>query len=290
MNKIIGIYKITSLSNKVYIGQSIDIFKRFIDYKSLSNCKKQTRLYNSFIFHEVENHSFEIIEECSVEMLNERERYWQDFYDVLNRNKGLNCKLTKTDDKSGKMSDEIKMKLSKKHKGKKISDEVKKNMSEAQKKLYQSGYQHPFKGKKHSEENRRKNSERQKGEKAYWFGKERSIEIRKKISESSKGKKLSEETKRKIGEKSKGRKHTEETKRKMSESKKGEKCVWFGRKHTEESKLKMIKNNSKSIKVINTETGVIYNSISDCQRKTGYKKLVDKLKGKRKNNTPIQYT
>lgn len=53
----------------------------------------QHKLYNSLKKHGVENHTFEIIEECSIEDLNCRERYWQEFYDVLG-DKGLNCELT----------------------------------------------------------------------------------------------------------------------------------------------------------------------------------------------------
>ncbi len=108
---MIGIYKITSFSDKIYIGQSINIDKRFYDYRKLINCKSQIKLYHSFLKYGVDNHKFEIIEECSIELLNERERYWQDFYDCLD--KGLNCRLTNTNDKSGKLSNETKLKLSK---------------------------------------------------------------------------------------------------------------------------------------------------------------------------------
>ena len=45
---MIGIYKITSPSNKIYIGQSIDIEKRFYYYRKLY-CLKQVKLYRSFI-------------------------------------------------------------------------------------------------------------------------------------------------------------------------------------------------------------------------------------------------
>ena len=41
-----GIYKITNPNGKVYIGQSIDIDKRWNKYK-VKNCKPQIRLYNS---------------------------------------------------------------------------------------------------------------------------------------------------------------------------------------------------------------------------------------------------
>ena len=112
---MIGIYKITSPSNRVYIGQSINIELRWKDHKGPTN--SGSRLHNSFKKHGAENHAFEVIEECEVEKLNERERYWQDHYRVLSP-KGLNCKLTKTDDKSGYMSINTKNKLVEYHKNK----------------------------------------------------------------------------------------------------------------------------------------------------------------------------
>jgi group I intron endonuclease len=121
---MIGIYKITSPSNKIYIGQTINYEKRIKKYKSLE-CKKQTVLYRSFLKYGVENHQFEIIEECDIKELNEKERYYQDYYDVLNI--GLNCKLTNTDDKSGKLSEETKLKISK---GLKLSKRIYKSLSE----------------------------------------------------------------------------------------------------------------------------------------------------------------
>lgn len=118
---MIGIYKITSPTNKIYIGQSIDIDKRIYDY-SLLRCKAQTILYNSFKKHGFNSHKFEVIEECTIDKLNERERHWQDYYDVLGK-KGLNCLLTKTSDKSGRISEEIKEKLRQANLGKKMSKE-----------------------------------------------------------------------------------------------------------------------------------------------------------------------
>lgn len=100
---MIGIYKITSPTNRVYIGQSVNIEKRWKDYNLLKNCKPQIKLYRSLIKYGIINHKFEIIEECSIEQLNERERYWQDYYNVLGL-MGLNCILQKTGDKSGKDS------------------------------------------------------------------------------------------------------------------------------------------------------------------------------------------
>jgi group I intron endonuclease len=107
---MIGIYKITSPSNKVYIGQSIDIERRLNSYLKMNHCKQQVRLYNSFKKYGAENHKFEIIEQCSVVILNDRERHYQEIYNTID--KGLNCLLTRTSDKSGMMSIESRNKMS----------------------------------------------------------------------------------------------------------------------------------------------------------------------------------
>ena len=70
------------------------------------------------------------------------------------------------------------------------------------------------KGKKLSEETRRKMSESKKG-------KSPSEETRKKISESNKGKKRSEKTRKKMSESQKGKTFSEETRKKISERLKG---------------------------------------------------------------------
>ncbi len=63
MKKICGIYKITSPSKRVYIGQSLNILLRFSYYKRMS-CVKQTKLYRSLKKHGVEKHSFDIVHVC----------------------------------------------------------------------------------------------------------------------------------------------------------------------------------------------------------------------------------
>lgn len=167
---MIGIYKITNPNDRVYIGQSNNIKRRFNNY--FNNLpKKQTLLLKSFLKHGVENHKFEVIEECSIELLNERERYWQDFYDVLNG--GLNCRLTETNDKSGFLSQQTKNKISNSHKGKKKTAE------------------HVF-----------KIALKNKGRTAHNKGKKASIELKNKLSLAHIGNKLSEETKRKMSDKS----------------------------------------------------------------------------------------
>ena len=79
---MIGIYKITNLiNNKCYIGQSIDINRRFSSHKSYKLKNSDYPLYQAFRKYGVENFSFEVIEECSIAALDEREIYWIDYFD-----------------------------------------------------------------------------------------------------------------------------------------------------------------------------------------------------------------
>ena len=59
---MVGIYKITSPTGKVYIGQSWNIEKRWKKYKDYT-CKAQIKLYASFKKHKVKSHIFEIVHE-----------------------------------------------------------------------------------------------------------------------------------------------------------------------------------------------------------------------------------
>lgn len=180
---MIGIYKITSPTNKIYIGQSINIEKRFSRYKRLGNCNEQKKLYNSFIKHGAENHLFEIVEECKVSELNIKERFYQEFFNCLKS--GLNCKLTKTNDRNGEHSEETKLKISIANKGKVPS-------KEARDKIIKSliGNKRAL-GLKHSEETKIIMSKKH-------LGKKTSEETKIRISESQKGKFVSDITRKKI--------------------------------------------------------------------------------------------
>ena len=112
---MIGIYKITSPTERIYIGQSTNIEKRFKRYKAL-DCRTQTKLYKSLLKYGFENHIFEIIEICELNALNERERYWQDYFNSIDK-KHLNCLATSTSDKSGYMSKETCISMSKSRTG-----------------------------------------------------------------------------------------------------------------------------------------------------------------------------
>jgi group I intron endonuclease len=118
---MIGIYKITSPSNRIYIGQSIRLEQRLLEYTKQKNCDRQPKLFNSFIKYGIENHKIEILEKCTIVELNSRERYWQDFYNVIIN--GLNCILTKTTDKKAVFSVEVREKMRISRKGKKQSND-----------------------------------------------------------------------------------------------------------------------------------------------------------------------
>ena len=73
-----GIYKIENQVNqKVYIGQSTNIATRWRRHRSeANNLNNSYPLYRAMRKYGLENFSFEIIEECSREDLDSRERYW----------------------------------------------------------------------------------------------------------------------------------------------------------------------------------------------------------------------
>jgi len=162
---MIGIYKITSPTNKVYIGQSINIEKRLKNYLGeYKSVFSQTRLYNSFKKYGAKNHIFKIIEECTLDEINIRERFWQDYYDVIS-DKGLNCILTETDIKKRVVSEETRKKMSISLKGKAAGS---KNHN-----FGNFGELNAFYGKKHSEETKKILKEKNSGTNHFFYGKKR---------------------------------------------------------------------------------------------------------------------
>jgi len=138
---MIGIYKITSPTGKVYIGQSINIKHRKTHYKNLS-CKQQPRIYNSLIKYGFENHEFEIIEECKIEELDKKEILHKKYVlKEIGWSRVLFCELY--DRKGGPKSEKTKNKISQALKGRKISKETRRKISE-----------HPGRGLKLSKANK----------------------------------------------------------------------------------------------------------------------------------------
>ena len=94
---MVGIYCITNLINgKRYIGQSIRIENRWEEHKrnafDLSREEYNKPFYQAIRKYGLDNFSFEVLEECSQEKLNEREVYWIEFYQTfpLKLGKGYN--------------------------------------------------------------------------------------------------------------------------------------------------------------------------------------------------------
>ena len=84
---MIGIYKITNPKGKIYIGQSTNIEDRW-EKGHKYNSGSGKKLKNSLNKYGWENHKKEILEECVIEHLSERETYWIEYYDSYK--KGLN--------------------------------------------------------------------------------------------------------------------------------------------------------------------------------------------------------
>jgi group I intron endonuclease len=114
-----GIYKIESPSGKIYIGQSIDLDKRICSYKKIHTSRKQIKLNNSFKKYSVDKHIFSIVERCDINMLNIKERYYQELFECIGC-KGLNLKLQGANEikqvHSQETLDKISYKMKLKHK------------------------------------------------------------------------------------------------------------------------------------------------------------------------------
>lgn len=221
-----GIYIITSPTSKIYIGQAVDIDKRFIDYRRLK-CKKQTHLYNSFLRHGVEKHLFEILQRCPVNDLNETERFYIKKFDSFNSKNGMN--LTDGGGANGHIADITKHKISLGNKGKTVSSETRLIMSIAQRNIGHKTSERISKrnignsykkGHSISKELIQKMKDARVGLPGAMKGKRHSVEAKAKMRLIKLGKKVSEATALKISMANKGRPKSEETKLKMSVSRK----------------------------------------------------------------------
>lgn len=88
---MIGIYKIVNnINGKFYVGQSNDIDRRFVEHCSPSRYK-QSNIPVDWAIHKYgkENFSLIVLQECSVEELNELETYWIDKTNAIKE--GYNC-------------------------------------------------------------------------------------------------------------------------------------------------------------------------------------------------------
>ena len=112
---MIGIYKIENLNNgKIYIGQSNDIERRFYEHKTKG---KSSRIPLDVEIQKegISSFSYEVIEECSIEELNQKETYWINFYQSnikgYNKNEGGLSNLIGGQNPKAKLTEEDVIKI-----------------------------------------------------------------------------------------------------------------------------------------------------------------------------------
>jgi group I intron endonuclease len=173
-----GIYKITSPSNKIYIGQSHNIEKRKSNYKRLV-CKAQPKIYNSLKKYGFDNHQFEIIHELPNDVEQIILDNYEEFYIELYKNTNTNMLNLKDGGSRGKHSEETKakmrgriipkeerIKISNSLKGQEISTERRYKISNTLKnRIYSDEVINTFKQNVHSDKSRLKASLTRTGKK-----------------------------------------------------------------------------------------------------------------------------
>lgn len=153
MKKIVGIYKITSPSGRVYIGQSWNIKHRWIDYGE-STTKNQPYLNHSFLKYGKRAHLFEVVHELPPDVHQDTINTYEQLYMDLYRACGIDLMNIREAGSQGKLSEETKRKVSqslmghapwnKGVKGYKIhSDEYKQKLSESLKGMKPNNYGKP---------------------------------------------------------------------------------------------------------------------------------------------------
>jgi group I intron endonuclease len=195
-----GIYGLKcKITDKWYIGQSVDIHGRWHYAYELMHCKSQPKIYNALVKYGYDGFEKVVVEECSEVgwILDYRETFWIRYYDSIRGGYNL-----KEGGATGKVSDETKAKISAAVKGRKLTDEQKKKISEATKKAC------------NSPEYKRKISKSWITRRLTGVSDETKAKMRiSKLNQSI-------ETRMKISEASKKYKHTEESKNKIREARK----------------------------------------------------------------------
>lgn len=148
---MVGIYKITSPSGKVYIGQSWDIVARWTKYSPLPH-KKQRHIYNSILKYGVKNHKFEIIHELPKDVVQEVLDNYEVLYWQLYKDCGVQVMNIREPGRGGKNSEETRQKMKEnnwnaKHKGELSSSWGKKHTPEHIAASHKKGKENPMYGR-----------------------------------------------------------------------------------------------------------------------------------------------
>ena len=84
MEHIIGIYKIENLiSGQIYIGQSVNIYKRFKEHLRGGLYNDSQLIDEAIQKIGIKNFSFKIIERCQIKELNRKEKFFIQYYNSL---------------------------------------------------------------------------------------------------------------------------------------------------------------------------------------------------------------
>lgn len=133
------VYVIRNLINdKVYVGQTKDPTGRKKSHWHCARANKRGHLYDSMRKYGLENFTFTLLEECEIEVVDERERYWISQYQSQDRSRGYNSDsggcLSKTLSEEHKRATSEGLKRYMAQRGEwHPTDEQRRNMSEAQK-------------------------------------------------------------------------------------------------------------------------------------------------------------
>ena len=156
-DKISGIYYIRNIINdKLYIGQSIDVYTRLSRHKTdLRSGRDSKHLQKSYNKYGEDNFEFMLLVECQVNDLDFLEKYYIAEWNTQDEDFGYN--LDGGGSKSRFMSEETKILMSKTRMGHMVSEETKKKISENHADF--SGNNNPNFGKTPSEQSRQKSKE-----------------------------------------------------------------------------------------------------------------------------------
>lgn len=137
---VCGIYCIENIdTHKKYIGQSKNIYKRWVDHKWAlnNNIHDNDYLQKAWNKYGSEHFVFNIIEVCPVNKLDEREMYYINYFATHDRANGYN--LRGGGGRIGDMTPEVREKFRGENNpmyGKHHSEETRKKLSDARKDMY----------------------------------------------------------------------------------------------------------------------------------------------------------
>lgn len=245
------IYKIECVANeRVYIGQTFNMHKRkkehFNDLKR--NKHHSILLQRAYNKYGVENFNHTLIEECLESQANDREIYWINFYNSIDKYKGFNL------DGGGSL--------------KGISDITReKHRINGRKHYYKVAYKYL-----NSPEARLKRSKAFRGENNPMYGKT----PREWMDEGTYEKWVEDKRKRLSVKENNPMKngHTEESKQKISMAVRGENNPFYGKEHSDEFKQRLSEErrgagNPNAVKVLCLNNNVYYDTITQAGKELG---------------------